>query len=112
MIYIDTISNEPKQTMQLVIDGYATATLTIEFKPNQYAWFYSLIWNDFATNQELMSNAPNLLRQYKNILPFGLLLNTTSGADPLSQDAFLTTSSLFLLSADEVLTVEEILYGV
>lgn len=112
MIYINAINDDAKQTMQLVIDGYATATLNVEFKPNQYAWFYTLSWNDFETSQELLSNSPNLLRQYKKILPFGLLLDTTGGQDPLSQDAFITTSSLYLLSAQEVLDIEEGLYGV
>jgi hypothetical protein len=112
MMYISQINDDPKQSLSLVIDGYARANMLLEFKPNQYAWFYTLSWNGFVTNQELLSNAPNLLRQYRNQLPFGLLLDTTGGADPMSQDAFITTSSLYLLSAAEVLEVEQELYGV
>lgn len=111
MIYINSIQDNPKQSLSLVIDGFARANLVLEFKPNQYAWFYSLTWNNFATSQELLSNSPNILRQYKNILPFGLLLDTIGGQDPLTQDAFVTTSNLYLLSADEVILVESTLYG-
>jgi len=111
MLKITEINDDPKQLIYLVIDGYEKAKLTLEFKPNQYAWFYSLEWQDFSTFNEQISNSPNILRQYRKILPFGLLIATDGGQDPMSVDAFTTTSGIYLLSADEINQIEADIYG-
>lgn len=111
MLKITEINNDPKQTLLLVIDGYAKAKLTLEFKPNQYSWFYNLEWQNFATFNEQVSNSPNILRQYRNILPFGIWIETDGGQDPMSIDAFTTTTGLYLLNKTEIEEVETIYYG-
>ena len=110
MIQITEINDDPKQILYLVINGYDKAKLTLEFKPNQYSWFYSLEWQNFSTFNEKISNSPNILRQYRKILPFGILIGTDGGQDPMSIDAFTTTSGLYLLDSSEVLQVESSVY--
>jgi hypothetical protein len=112
MIQITEITDESKQKHLLEIEGFEKATLYLEFKPNKNAWFFSLEWQTFSTyNIQLVKNY-NLLRQFKNIIPFGIAIYTKSGQDPMTDDAFSSgDAEFFLLTASEVLELEAALYG-
>jgi hypothetical protein len=109
---INEITNEPRQQHLLPIDGGVFATLTLEFRPDLYAWFFALQWGDFATANEQMVACPNVLRQYSQILPFGIFCDTTTLQDPMTQDAFTQGAAvLYLLDAAEVVEMETRMYG-
>jgi len=108
---ITEIDDNPKQSLDLIINGYEKAKIILEFKPNQYSWFYTIIWENFSTYNEKISNSPNLLRQYRKILPFGILVTSDTGQDPMSIDAFTTTSVFYLLDKTEVEQIEAEFYG-
>jgi hypothetical protein len=108
---ITAITNEPKQRMSFPIDCYDDAILTLEFKPNQYAWFFNLEWQSFAVFNQQLVFAPNVLRQYKNVLPFGFAVMSTNFQDPMTDDAFTPTHQIFILDADEVAELEGLFYG-
>jgi len=112
MLLLDNITNDPKQIMRLVVSGYETAEFYIEYKPNQYGWFFTLTWQDFTVTNQRITASPNFLRQYKKILPFGLLCSTNNNTDPLTQDSFLTNCKIYYLDSDDVDETELVIYGV
>jgi hypothetical protein len=112
MLLINEITDEPRQQHLLTVDGYGYATLLLEWRPEQYGWFFTLSWGTFQTTNERVTASQNILRQYQNILPFGVAVNTTNLQDPMTQDAFLTgVASLYLLNADDAAYVETARYG-
>jgi len=109
---ISEITNEPAQEHTFNIPGRERAVFTIVFRPEQFGWFYSLNWGSFVLNNSRIVFSQNLLRQFKNIIPFGIAVTTNNKLDPLTIDAFSSgVAQLYLLSADEVEDLEETYYG-
>lgn len=108
---ITSVGGEPKQQMFVTIDGYDKAKLYLEWKPLQNYWFFSLTWGTFSVNNHRVVIGYNLLRQYHRQIPFGLLVDSADGQDPMTDDAFVTTCSIYLLTADDVTAIETNIYG-
>lgn len=108
MRQIEGLTNDPKQQFFAVIEGYDVATITLEFKPNQYSWFISVQWGTFAINNELVSCSPNLLRQFRNMIPFGIGIYGVNQIDPISIDSWITTNQFFILDKNDIQDIEGI----
>lgn len=100
-------TDQPRQASIVTIDDGSRATLLLEYKPNQNGWFFSITREDFVLNGVRLVPSPNILRQWKELLPFGLLVATTNNAEPFNQSDFADGfCELYLLDADEVEEVE------
>ena len=107
MIEITALTNSPKQRFNLVIEGYDVAKIYLEFKSQQEGWFISLDWGDsFSIKNERVSTSPNLLRQFKNILPFGLLISGVDAIDPVTIDSWVQTNKMYLIEETELDDIE------
>jgi hypothetical protein len=106
MRQITNLSDAYKQVFRFPIDGYSAVEILLEFKPQQYAWFMSLTWGTFSLNQERVAIAPNLLRQFKNIIPFGVQVSNVDAIDPFSNDAWLTGWEIYILDDTELDDIE------
>ena len=113
MNQITEITSEPQQQHFLIIEGnYDKATLTLEYKPNLNAWFYSLVWQTFSIYNQQLCRGPNIIRQFKNQLPFGIGIVTKNNLDPMTDDEFTNgNTSFYLLNSDDVTSVETYFYG-
>lgn len=106
MRQIEKLDDTAKQVFRVSIDGYDEVEISLEFKPLQYAWFMSLTWGTFSLNNERVAISPNLLRQFQNILPFGIQISNVDAIDPFSKDAWLSGWEMYILSEDELVEVE------
>lgn len=104
---IDGITTAARQRFFAVLAGYDVVEVNLEWKPNQYTWFMSLKWGTFEVNNEQLSCSPNVLRQYKNLIPFGIAVVGVGGLDPVTQDSWQTTNQFIMLDASEVEAVEQ-----
>jgi hypothetical protein len=105
---INNLNDAYKQVFSISIEGYSAVEISLEFKPQQYAWFMSLTWGSFSLNQERVAISPNLLRQFKNIIPFGILVSSINLVDPFSVDAWLTGWEINILDQSELELVEAV----
>ena len=72
----------------------------------------SLVWGDFVLNNFKVSNGPNILRQFKNIIPFGIQITQTGGTDPILQQAWSGGyNQFYFLDAADVAVIESTYYG-
>lgn len=106
MYLISALNDRPKQTFKAVIDGYDTATITLEFKPEQFGWFMSIVWGTFELYNERVATSDNILRQFKNIIPFGILIEGVNAIDPLTIDSWLTDNKFYMLDQADIEEVE------
>lgn len=106
MYLISVLNDRPKQTFKAVIDGYDTATITLEFKPEQLGWFMSIVWGTFELYNERVATSPNLLRQFSNIIPFGILIDGVNAIDPLKIDSWVTDNNFYILDKSDLDEVE------
>lgn len=114
MYLISKITSDTSQTQQIIIPNGDPVQLTIYFRPMQYGWFITeLTWKNFTLNGLRICNSPNLLYQWKNVLPFGLACFSTDNREPTQQQDFLSKASqLYILSPEEVVEYTEFLTSV
>lgn len=109
MRQITTLNDTSKQQFRFSIDGYDAAEIYLEFKPQQEGWFMNLIWGDvFTLNQTRVVVSPNLLRQFVNVLPFGITIVGPEAIDPFSIDAWLNGWEFYVLDQDDLDQVEDL----
>lgn len=105
---INEFTSEPKQKHVLTLEDGTVINITFEYRANQIGWFMSLTYEGRAFNNRRIVTSPNMLRQFKNIIPFGLGCSTTDGGEPTFQEDFSSKRAIFyLLNADDVQGVED-----
>lgn len=108
---ISAITSDAKQSLNLILDDSSRVSMNINYIPSQAGWFYSLAYGDsFLVRNRRLVNSPNMLRAFRNIIPFGLACTVIDGYEPVYQDDFTGGRvSLFLLNQDEVAEVETLI---
>lgn len=108
MFRITSITDEPKQTYKLPIeDSDLDADMTLTWRDTQNSWFMDVSFDTFSVKQIRVTFSPNLLIQFANRIPFGLMCVSENKQDPLDIQAFLDgTCSLNILSRAEVTELE------
>lgn len=113
MYKIEKITNYPRQSMTVVISDGSSFFMEIYFIPMQQGWFITqLTYGDFEIKGLRITNNVNMLRNFRNKIPFGLACYSTANREPSLEDDFLSESSiLYVLTEAEVLEVEDYLNG-
>lgn len=111
---ITGLTTQPAQTSFILLEDGSRAKLTLFFRSQQLGWFYDLSWPGNAAIRvpfEIVGNrlvcSPNMLRQWRKLIPFGLMLYTVDSLEPMGQTCFVDgTADLILLNAADVLELE------
>ena len=107
MTIIAGLTSQPKQQMTLQIADGSNASFYLEYVPQQLGWFFNLVWGATVINGGRLTTFPNILRQWQNVLPFGIAVMAAASVEPLNQtDLSDGTVVLLLLTADDVALVE------
>lgn len=115
MFRIQNITSYPYQGKSLVLPDGTRVEIDIQFFPLRKCWVIKrLSYQDFLLHSYKIVNGTNILRQFKNILPFGLACYDPSGRDPQFLEDFTEQGShrLFILTQDEVQRYEDRLSGI
>jgi hypothetical protein len=110
MLEVTSLIEHPRQSHILPI-GDLDAELLLEFRETQNAWFMTLTYQGRTVSNVRVTRTPNLLTQFKSSFPFGLAVDTSHGQDPLTLDAWVNGSTLYILAEAEVEQVEAAYYG-
>jgi hypothetical protein len=109
---ITGLTDQPKQQTGLVLSDGSRAVLTLEYRANQLGWFYDITWDSFTLNGQRLVTSPNILRQFRNKLPFGIAVVTTDNVEPLRQTDFAAgVATLYLLDSTDVSDIETTVFG-
>lgn len=113
MFRIQNLTNDSKQKQTLTLPDGTQITIAIYYSELQQGWFItSLSYLDFTLNGLRITNIPNMLYQFRNRLPFGLMCRSNGAREPFLQDDFLSGySELFVLTEAEVEEYTEFLNG-
>jgi hypothetical protein len=114
---IDNLTNNPNQTSTVVLSDGTTVEFNFRFMDTASPafWVFDVVYDTlgFEVNNINLSTHPNILRQWKNILPFGLLVNSSDGLDPLDINDFINGRiTLVLLDKTGIAAVEAYLTAV
>lgn len=112
MIEITEITDEPRQKLDITLENNEVITLQLEFSTQQQGWFASFAYGEFAINSFRLTTAANILRQYRELLPFGIAISTPDQSEPIFIDDFSTQRiNFFVLNQEEVEDVENTFYS-
>lgn len=103
MLQIQRITNAALQQHTLVLPDGTSFSMTLYFIPMQYGWFITnLTYGTFVLTGMRISNSPNMLYQFQNILPFGLACFSVANREPSLQEDFMSgASKLYILTEAE-----------
>jgi hypothetical protein len=105
------LTDQPNQQYPIALPDGSTATMILHYRPQQNGWYYDISWDGQSPPWQLLGMRlvahPNLLRQYRNQITFGLAVCTSDSTDPTEQEDFVNGKcSMILLDAAEVLDIE------
>lgn len=108
MKQLDRLTDLPKQQYIVPLDDGSLVTVYLEYMPRQQLWKLNVSSGDFTANGITMTSFPNILRQFKNIITFGILVISNDGIDPRYIDDFTTGRvRIFMLSQADVELIEK-----
>jgi hypothetical protein len=111
MNLINKLNSDPSQRAFLTGNAGQRIEINLRYLPTQSMWMVDFELDDFIVKNISLVCSPNLLRNYKNIIPFGIMVDTVDGQDPRGVTDFASQyAKLYLLSRDEVIAIEERLY--
>lgn len=106
MQILDTISNDAKQKHTILLDTDSSLiVIRLVYKPTQLGWFMDVEYEakNFAVYGLRITTNINILNQWRNLLPFGIICYCDNVQEPLSIEDFLVRRAyLGILSKEEV----------
>ncbi len=108
MQQITTLTDEPKQRHQLVLDNNETVDFRLYFSARQQAWYFDFSYKDLTCNGFKVVLTPNALRCFRRIIPFGIAFDTEGFVEPFQIDDFSSGRvKMYVLNAEDVQAVEQ-----
>lgn len=104
MQLINNITNEASQKISILFDDTSKKiVLELVYRPTQTGWFVDITYEDFIVRGLRVCINNNLLSQFQNRIPFGLLVISSDGYEPLSIEDFITDRvKIGILNKEEV----------
>lgn len=112
MQIITSLTSHPNQLHRLVLDNNETADFHLYYSARMESWFYDISYNGKEINGVKVVLTPNSLRQFRNIMPFGISFTADSYVEPFERECFITERvQMGILNAEEVKQVEADIYN-
>lgn len=106
------LTDLPKQSIKMQVENGDIVKVSFYYKENQQGWFFDIEYNNFSCKTTQLTNCPNIIRQFQNVLPFGISCSVNDGGEPWFLNDFLTGRvRVFLLNEDEVNYIGQQIYG-
>jgi len=101
------LTNEANQEHIVKVITGELFTLQLFYLHRSESWYANIIYNDVVLNGIKINQSINVLRQYKNILPFGIACYSDYNTDPfLLEDFAQDNYFLSILTSNEVVELE------
>jgi len=112
MKQINTLTAAPKQRMQLVLENNETADFYLYFDDRMENWFFDISYNDITLTCVEVCLHPNILRQLRRLIPFGIAFISNNKVNPFLITSFSSGEcGMYVLNEEEVKEVEETIYN-
>ena len=109
---IANLSDEADQLTKVVLDDGSIVTFEFIYQPAIERWMMNIAHADLTVNGVNLCAGPNILRDWRNLIAFGLSCISTDGADPFYIEDFQSGRiTLYVLNAAEVAAVETTVFG-
>jgi hypothetical protein len=114
MTILTTLTQDPNQANPIILPDGSKAVWTLYYRPQQKGWTYDLSWSNplnpalaFSLRGQRLVAGPNIIRQFRNQLPFGLMVQTAGQVEPIAQTTFTDgTTTVYVLDPQDVTSIE------
>ncbi len=108
MTQINGLTSSPSQTLTIADPNTGKPiSISLTFRPRTQEWYIGITFGTWSLASLRLSYSPNVLIQYSNVIPFGLLVQTSDQGDPsLINDFVSGRAALVLLTSSEVSDIE------
>lgn len=107
MYKFTSLTDSPRQEITMLLDDNSRVVFNFEYKSNQLGWFFGFKYEDINYQNIRLTTSYNILRAYRNYLPFGLRCDTQDLEEPTDITDFKTNyASVYLLTKEDVQAVE------
>lgn len=111
MLFLDRLTNDPAQQYTLIGENGEQIQFFLRYLPRQQSWLFNISYGNFVLNGAMLHLSPNILRQWRTVIPFGLAVMSTDNYEPYYITDFVTNRiQLFLLNSTEVAEIETDLF--
>lgn len=111
MQILDKLTDDTFQQYMLIGENGEQIPFLLFYLPTQQSWCFNISYGSFTANGLLLRNAPNLLRSWRNIIPFGLACVVNDGYEANFKSDFATQrAKIYLLNQAEVNQIESELF--
>lgn len=108
MNQLTTVSSEGDQLLYVTLADGTLANVNLIYMAASQRWTMNILYNGIAINGVAVCVHPNLLRQFRRKIPFGIACTSSDGPDPFLLDDFTNNRcALFLLDEADLDLVEE-----
>lgn len=108
MKILNKINSDPRQQFTIIGDKGEQISFLLYYMSTQQGWFFDISYGDFALSGARLTMHPNVLRNFRNNIQFGLACVTDDSQEPMYIDDFSTLRvRLYLLNVAEVVGVED-----
>ena len=112
MLYINQITNDASQQLTLTGIPGLQIGFGLQYYPRSQRWQASITYNNFTLDTIAVVSSLNILRQWRNVIPFGICCISADGLDPYQINDFANgNANLYLLDAADLATIEAEWYG-
>lgn len=109
MQLLDNITNDSNQKIKILFDDTSrNITLELIYRPTQTGWFVNVEYENFICKGIRVCLSSNLLSQWSNVIPFGLMIVSADGQEPYFLEDFITDRvKIAVLNKEEVEKLNE-----
>ncbi len=113
MKLVSNLSDEADQLTKVVLADGSVAAFEFTYLPAIERWAMSVSHPKIEIDGMILCCGPNVLREFRNVIPFGLGCYSTDGADPFYIEDFASGRiTLYVLDASEVAFFETAVFAV
>lgn len=112
MEIVSTITQYPNQRHTIPLENNETADVRLYYNARMECWYMDIQYKDITINCIKIVIHPNILRQFRNTIPFGISFYSAGYVEPFEIEAFSSGRvEMGILSKEEVLQVETEIYN-
>lgn len=111
MHQITTLTNEPIQRHQLVLDNNDTVDFRLYFSSRTQCWYFDFAYKELSVKCSKVVLSPNLLRNFRRIIPFGIAFASDGSTEPFRLDDFSSNRiKMYVLNSEDIESIEQEIY--
>lgn len=111
MILLTQLTNSASQKFVLTSETGEAVEFALRFLPRINSWVFDCSSGEFNVKGARLANSPNLLRQWRNNIDFGLMVTSTDGGEPqFLNDLATGRVSIYLLNVADIADIEQNIY--